>query len=94
MLERSVQRQSFGRNRERGFGWAWVEGCEVQGSLQSKQRLTEGPFVWVRVGQGRGQQHQDVKCDRSILGFQHRSPSPALNQVSGSGVKGRTAAPF
>lgn len=62
-------------------------------SLQSKQRLTEGLLSASGVGQGRGQQRQDVKCDRSILGFQHREPFSALNQVSGSGVKGRTAQP-
>lgn len=52
-LDRSGQRKSFRRNRERGLGWAWAEGCEVHGSLQSKHRLTEGLLSgpgWARGG--------------------------------------------
>lgn len=36
-----------------GSRWALAEGCEVQGSLQSKQRLTEGllsPSGWAGEG--------------------------------------------
>ncbi len=65
--------ESFCRNRERGLGWAWAEGCEVLSPEQTE--ANRGAVVCVRVGQGRGQQHRDVKCDRSILGLQHRSPS-------------------
>lgn len=51
--ERSGQRNSSCKNREGGLRWAWAEGCEVQGSLQSKQRLTEGLLSvsgWARGG--------------------------------------------
>lgn len=59
--------------RERIEGGS-VQSAEVHGSPE--QTLTNrGAVVCVRVGQGRGQQHQDVKCDRSILGFQLRNPS-------------------
>lgn len=39
--------------KKRGLGWARIEGCEVHGSLQSKQRLTEGLLCgsgWARGG--------------------------------------------
>lgn len=50
--------------------------AECRGARSPEQTLANrGAVVRVRVDQGRGQQHQDVKCDRSILGLQHRNPS-------------------
>lgn len=51
-----------------------VQSAEVHGSPEQTLANREA-VVRVRVDQGRGQQHQDVKCDRSILGLQHRNPS-------------------
>lgn len=59
--------------RERFEGGS-VQSAEVHGSPE-QTLANRGAVVRVRVGQGRGQQHQDVKCDRSILGFQLRNPS-------------------
>lgn len=51
-----------------------VQSAEAHGSPE-QTLANRGAVVRVRVDQGRGQQHQDVKCDRSILGLQHRNPS-------------------
>lgn len=60
---------------ERGtFEGGCVQSAEAHGSPEQTLANREA-VVRVRVGRGRGQQHRDVKCDRSILGFQRRNPS-------------------
>ena len=74
--------QSDWGNRGRGVGLCW--GAELSPEQTEANR---GAVVWVRVGQGRGQQHRDVKCDRSILGLRHRSPSLLWTRCQGQGSR-------
>lgn len=66
-----------------GLGWglwgAWLSPEQTQAN--------RGAVVWARVGQGRGQQHRDVKCDRSILGLRYRSPSLLWTRCQGQGSR-------
>lgn len=69
-------------------GSTLAEACEVHGSLQSKQSLTEGllsPSGWAREGTA------TRRCEMWQIYFraQAQEPFPALNQVSRSWVKGR-----
>lgn len=73
--KKRLEEMSFCRNGERErFESGSVQSAEVHGSPE-QTLANRGAVVRVRVDLGRGQQHQDVKCDRSILGLQYRNPS-------------------
>lgn len=88
--EQGSQRDEPLQEKRGRFEGGCVQSSEVHGSPEQTLANREA-VVRVRVGQREGTAAPGCKMWQIYFRLQAQEPFPALNQVSGSGVKDRTA---